>query len=172
MALIVETGGVIAGAESYASVADATAYWAARNEPSAWAAASEAEKEVALRLATEWLDMTFGARWRGVKTDVDSQALDWPRAGALDHEGWQWDSDEIPQALLRATLEAAARQASSELGADVAAASSSIAKETKKAGPVSKSIEYVGEKMSEAIYTRVERLVAELIVPAGTIVRA
>ena len=87
--------------------------------------------------------------------------------GASDPE-----KEEIPTELLRATIEAAAKQAASDLAADVDASAAGIAKESVKVGPVTESIEYVGGKMTEVVYTKIERLIAELIKPAGQIVRA
>jgi len=171
MSLTVETGSGVSGAESYASVADADAYWAARNEPAAWTAAETAEKEAALRIATEYLDARFGSRWRGVKADSDN-ALDWPRAGVHDENGYLLASDELPTALVRATIEAAGRQAASDLDGDVDADSRDIVEESLQAGKVKETIRFAGTKAADPYYTRIERLVARLIWPGGTIRRA
>jgi hypothetical protein len=172
MALVVEDGSIVAGAESYASEADADSYWALRGSPDAWTNASTAEKESALRMATEYLDARFGARWKGVKTNVTEQALDWPRVNATDHEGWLWDSTEIPEPLVRATIEAALLQVSSDLAPEIAASDRGVKAERVKAGPVVEEIEYLGEKETEAYHTKLERLVRELVLPAGTVRRA
>lgn len=72
-----------AGTDSYLNLAEADAYWAARGNPD-WAAAAVADKEKALREATQYLDGRFD--WVGDHPG-GGQALGWPRLGALDHEG-------------------------------------------------------------------------------------
>lgn len=75
MALIVEDGTVVSGAESYISVADADTYWAKRNN-STWASASTTEKEAALRHACKYLDQQYS--WIGSRIEA-FQPLNWPR---------------------------------------------------------------------------------------------
>ena len=69
MALLVENGQGLRGAESYASVAYADAYLTARNRSTenSWASGVTAGKEAALRAATEFLDLRWGSRLRGVR---------------------------------------------------------------------------------------------------------
>lgn len=89
MALIVEDGTGVAGAESYASAAETDAYWAAHPQDplaAAWAAADAAAKEGALRAASAYLDATYGQAYRGIRASWD-QGLDWPRTGGLDGDG-------------------------------------------------------------------------------------
>jgi glutamine synthetase type III len=64
----------------YASVADTDAYFQARGIDS-WAASSPSSiKEAALRNATEYLEIVYGASFAGNATD--EQALSWPRKNA------------------------------------------------------------------------------------------
>lgn len=172
MSLVVEDGSGLSTAESYASVAAATAYWAARTEPAAWAALStDGEKEVALRQATEYLDARFGARWKGYHANPLVQALDWPRSSVLDRDGYCVASDSLPTNLVRATIEAAARQASADLAPDIDADDVGIAKTSVRADTISESIEYTGTKAASDVFVKVERLLAPLVRPPGEIVR-
>lgn len=77
MALIVETGAVVAGAESYSSVVDATTYLNARGYGDAWDLVDD--KEAALRKATDYMIQKYRGGWLGTLVSV-TQPLDWPRS--------------------------------------------------------------------------------------------
>jgi len=86
MALIVEDGSKVAGAESYVSVVDASAYHTARGN-AAWAAlASDTVREQALRRATDYMKQAYRLVWKGFRVS-SSQALDWPRANVMIEDG-------------------------------------------------------------------------------------
>lgn len=80
MALVVETGTGVIGADSYASLAEADAFWAGRTSPDAvaWNAAAPADKEGALREATLYVDLSH---LQGYEPRVDGQGLAWPYDG-------------------------------------------------------------------------------------------
>lgn len=78
MALIVETGAIIAGAESYISVTDADTYFSNRGNTT-WAALTTTQKEQALRKATDHMMQVYRQRWKGTRMNF-AQTLDWPRA--------------------------------------------------------------------------------------------
>jgi hypothetical protein len=78
MALDTTVGG--ADAESYASVAEADAYHAARGNAS-WGTLAEGDKEIALRLATEYLEGAYALAWPAARAS-DTQRLSWPREDA------------------------------------------------------------------------------------------
>lgn len=63
MALVVETGLGVTGADSYAAVAEADQYWADRGGAADWGTATEQAKEAALRLASEYIDIHYLAAW-------------------------------------------------------------------------------------------------------------
>lgn len=75
MALIVEDGNGIAGADSYATEAQADLYHENRGN-TAWY--SVADKEAALRKATDYMVQNYRLAWKGYRVDPE-QALDWPR---------------------------------------------------------------------------------------------
>lgn len=104
MALTVEDGTVVAGAESYLSVADADTYWTEHGSPADWTGATTANKEAALRYATKWLDQNF--KWYSCIVDSD-QVLLWPRVEYKDTEGRSIGGNTIPQSLKDATAEMA-----------------------------------------------------------------
>lgn len=126
--LIVEDGTVVAGAESYISVADANTYHAARGNTN-WATISEAEAEQALRRATDYLVQVYRLKWDGVRFS-GAQALDWPRSFVRNKDQsfgnlypivgyFYYPSDYIPPELKNACAEMAFKAASGELAPDL-----------------------------------------------------
>lgn len=77
MALVIEDGTNIPGANSYATVAELTEYAAARKIT---LPTEDEDKEVLLVKAMDYLN-TLAMRWRGYPT-FDDQALAWPRTYA------------------------------------------------------------------------------------------
>jgi hypothetical protein len=100
MALDTTVGG--ATADSYASLAEANAYHAARKHNDEWTDAGEADKESALKWAARQLDANF--TFRGTRSTKD-QARAWPRSGAVDDDGFELESDEMPKLLKEAQAE-------------------------------------------------------------------
>lgn len=95
MALIIEDGTNVGGADAYASVADCSA-WAVLYYGAALSG-SNADKEAAIRRAVAYLD---GLRWKGARTHGRDQSLAWPRDGVTDCEGLSIASDEIPDEVI------------------------------------------------------------------------
>lgn len=116
MAITVETGAGLADAETYISVADADTYHAARGN-TAWAALSEADKEAALRRATDYMLQAYRARWNGARA-TSTQALDWPRYGVIA-DGYEVASTVVPVAVSRACAELALRASADDLSPDL-----------------------------------------------------
>lgn len=173
MALIVEDGSIISGAESYASVANTDAYNTSFVGDASWIDASEPEKERALRQATQYLDTIYFQQWRGERVQA-TQSLQWPRIGAVYNDGVAIPANSIPVPLLRATMELAIKAAGQEepLIVDVDAPSANIRREKVKAGPVEQDIEYVGGNTSQKRFTIVENLVLPLIHGANMVERS
>lgn len=94
MALVVENGTGLPTANTYISIADADTYHGDRGN-TAWADAIISAKEAALIKATQWLDGMYRKRWLGKRLTA-VQMLGWPRAGAVDHEGYELPSHEVP----------------------------------------------------------------------------
>lgn len=70
---------------------------------------------VALLVASEWLDGAFGYRWPGYKVgDRQQQTRDWPRSWVQDREGYPVDANTVPTEIENATYEAALRHLQDE----------------------------------------------------------
>ncbi len=108
MALVVAT-------DSYLSVADADTYWANRNN-STWSGATTAQKEKALREATQYIDGAYN--FIGALASY-TQALAWPRTGATitsgNFKGAYFTETEIPTQIKNACAELALEALSARL---------------------------------------------------------
>lgn len=105
MTLIVETGAVVANANTYAAKATVDAYHLARRN-SSWLPSSE-DAEAAILRAMDWLEsQPFKGQPCNIVGSSSGQPLQWPRFGVVLN-GYQWDSDEIPPQLVKALCEAA-----------------------------------------------------------------
>ena len=88
MTLIVEDGSIVAGAESYISVADAETFL---NNRGLTLTGAESDKEAALRKATDYMVQVYRMRWQGWKVD-QTQALDWPRNSVYVDQSINYDN--------------------------------------------------------------------------------
>jgi hypothetical protein len=72
MAVIIETGVGVRGANSYVPVSYVTAYLSARNraDENGWTASSSSAKEGAVIAATDYIDKRFGPRFKGLPSVV------------------------------------------------------------------------------------------------------
>jgi len=101
MTLIVETGSIVAGANSYVTDAEYTTYATSRgNTVGTTVEAREAE----LLNAMDYLE-SYRDKLKGAKVTRD-QPLQWPRYDVFI-DGYQTDSNEIPVELKRAQMELA-----------------------------------------------------------------
>lgn len=78
MALTVEDGTIVTGADSYCTLAYANAYHYARGNAVTWSDYNDVDLEHALRKATDYMLQKYGNRWMGYRKS-SSQSLDWPR---------------------------------------------------------------------------------------------
>ena len=153
MALIVETGSGAATSESYISVANADAYLAARGS-TLWATIQTAEKEQALRRATDYMRQAYNGRWKGLQPFI-AQALDWPRYGVIVN-GWYVPDRAVPVDVANACAEFAFRAAFGDLSPDVGA---QVTSET--VGPISVSYA-VGARQTMA-FKAIDNLLAKYL---------
>lgn len=109
MALIVENGTEVAGANTYASDAEFIAYAAARGKT---IASTATNREIQLIKAMDYIE-GHRAKFKGTKNN-QLQALQWPRYNVVI-DTYYLDSDEIPQELKEAQMEAAIFINSSEI---------------------------------------------------------
>ena len=96
--IVVETGAIITGANSYVSVADLTTYGTDRGIT---ISASNPED-----LIIEAMDYIESLEFIGLQYTED-QALSWPRSGAVKKKLWQYEVTEIPQDLIDGLCEVA-----------------------------------------------------------------
>lgn len=94
MPLVIETGSVVTGANSFVSVSDARAFASAR---ASTLPASDSAVEAALIGAKDYLE-TFRDRFQGAKVSPGVQPLQFPRKGVY-LEGWDVPENVIPQLL-------------------------------------------------------------------------
>ena len=102
MTLIIEDGSQVASSNSYVTDAEYVAYAAARGQT---IGSDATAREIELIKAMDYIE-GHRASFKGDKVAFD-QSLQWPRGGVwLD--GFQIDSDDIPQELKNAQMEAGA----------------------------------------------------------------
>lgn len=101
MALTVEDGTGVEGADSYNTVAEIRDYATARGLA---LPADDAGVEPLAVLATDWLE-TYREKYQGTKSEP-ANALQWPRAGVVV-DGLAVAADEIPVLLKKAHAQAA-----------------------------------------------------------------
>lgn len=162
MALIVEDGTGVPEAESYNSIAAISAYWLKRPHTGyavAWAAADSDTQEGAAREATDYLDATFGALYRGTRKGYVQGRL-YPRSGADDGTGYPLP--DLPPELVQATSELAGRAVSGLLSPD-ADLSGAIKSTSVKVGPITDSIEYVPGTKIEKKFGFLEGLLSPIL---------
>lgn len=151
MPLTPETGAIVAGANTYVTLAEQKAFIGSIPQPTA----TDAELERAIVLAARYLDGNYRARWKGVKESI-TQSMEWPRyvvAGVLP--------GTIPQRLKDAQCELALRALSGELSADT---TTGIKRE--KVDVL--ETEYFSGQSGKAAYPVVDQLLSDYLKPLGS----
>ena len=156
MSIVVENGTGLPTSNAYASVAEADAYFVDRGNTT-WEDAEADAKAQALVRATAALDGIYGGRWPGLRL-TQAQALDWPRGGAMDRDGYHLTA--VPAAVKAATFEAALI----ELGSSGSLSPSldrggSVIRE--KVGPI--ETEYAAGASAFAVHAAVNHALARVI---------
>ena len=162
MSLVVETGQIISGAESYVSAADATTYHTNRGN-TAWTG-TDAVKEAALRKAAAYLDGHYRNRWKGCRVQTLIQPLEWPRESVVVQGGYTFPSNSIPQRLKDAQCELALRALSGDLATDAA---SNVKRE--KIDVI--ETEYFAGTTNQVVYTAVEQLISDYLKNSNDLIR-
>lgn len=101
------------GTDSYCTLAEAETYMGTLTFKSAWTG-TDAAKEAVLKQAARLLDTL---RWKGVRTS-STQAMQWPREGVLDRDGYYVENDAYPTQIKNAQAELALRLISEDRTAD------------------------------------------------------
>lgn len=143
MALIVEDGSVVEGAESYVTVAEFKAYCDARGISYA-ALTPDTKIEQLARKAFDYMLQEFRGRWKGYRKDAN-QIGDWPRSfvylepfvhGAVGTYPFLVDEDTIPREIKSGQIELMIRAEDNDLMPDLERAETSVT-----VGPVSVQFE-------------------------------
>lgn len=175
MALIIETGAIVAGAESYIDAAGYVTYWTNRN---AIPAETTAAIEAALRKATAYIDGKYRLRWKGDRVDAINQPLEFPRIGVVLSNGGVFNglngeivngsiylqTTTIPAELKAAVCEAANRALSGELAEDM---SSNIKRE--KVDVL--ETEYFSGSPQGVKYQVIDQLVSRFVKSSSDVIR-
>lgn len=159
MSLTIETGAIIAGADSYVDVTDCDTYHAARGN-AAWTG-TDAVKEAALRKAVAYLDGHYRNRLKGVMVDPVNQLLAWPRYDVVI-DGINIASDTIPQKLKDAQCELALIALTADLAPNVSAG---IKREKVD---VLETEYFAGTPAGTTVYTAVNNLLSDLLKPLNS----
>lgn len=171
MSLIVEDGTGKTDSESYISVVDANTYHISHGCPDAWTRARDDTKEIALRVASQYIDAYYGPLWVGIRAN-STQALDWPRSGAATRDGYSIDSSVIPLALKQANCIAALKEVESagSLAPDIADTGSILSTDV-TVGSISEKIVYAGGKTGLKKFTLLSNILRGLVYPHGRVER-
>ena len=174
MALTVEDGTGLPGADSYVSLADADTYHTDHGDPSSWSGATTSKREEGLRIGTQYIDLRFSGRWKGTRVE-ELQALDWPRFGVLDRDDFVIDSNTVPGRLKDATSEAALRHIDGVILIPDVDTSSGIRRERVKVGSIEEDITYAGRGkiittagVSVVRIKKIDQLIQEFIHGSGS----
>ena len=155
MALIVETGEGLPNADSYISIEDADAYFASYPNDG-WDSAS-ADREFALRRATQELDLVYGGQFVGTPKTTD-QALAFPRVG----------DEEIPTRLKRATSELAALLLADEsFSATTVPDDEGVIERKSKVGELEETVKFGAAQSGNAALNKVRLMLGPLLYAAS-----
>lgn len=162
MSIIVEDGSNVTGAESYASVAQFDTYHTNRGNTLA-ATLLTAEKEQALRRATDFMEQRYRLAWKGYRK-YSTQSLSFPRELVYIEKQANIDtllSDIIvPNEVINACIELAFRGSAGDLLPDV---TDVIAEET--IGPI--TTKYDRRKPISPSYKAIDAMLAPYLKNGG-----
>jgi len=167
----VEDGTGLSTATSYLSTADTDQYNENYINDSTWSGAAAGAKQLALNQATLYIDTLYYGRWKGERTN-ETQALAWPRVGVVDADGYDYDSDEMPQKLLDATAELAIAAATDGVLLTNLSSPGTIKRKKVKADVVESEKEYVGGLSPQKLYSMALEQLRGLFIPSNRIFRA
>jgi hypothetical protein len=160
MSLIEEDGTGKATAESLCTVTFADTYHTARgNTP--WLTITTAQKEQALRRATEFMTQAYTSRWQGLRVYPTVQALDWPRQGVIV-DGVSALTTIVPEVIKRATAELALKAAAGALYEDL---TQGVTSET--VGAISVTYDKTSNRKTK--YTAVEAMLQPYLKSGGSV---
>lgn len=167
MAFVLEDGTGLVNANGYIDTTFANAYHTDRGNDG-WEG-DDTEKQAAIVQATDYIDTTF--EFRGLKkvarrgSNTTSQALEWPRKGALTIPENETVLDTtVPVQIQAACAELALAALTIDLLPD--ATSTSVMAESKGAGPLSKSTTF-RRAATLPFFHKARRILGPLLLPDG-----
>lgn len=165
MTIIVETGAIVTGANSYVTLAETRAYALARGVT---LSATDSVVEILLVKSMDYLEAQRN-RYQGVKM-LAAQPLQWPRSGVVV-DGYSVAYNEIPQILKNAQMQLAMDAVSYDLQPNRIPNSKGAVIEERIEGAVSRK--YAEPASINPRYLKAEQLLAPLYgVSGGFFVRA
>lgn len=167
--LIVEDGTGKVDAESYVDVDAADAYTASRLID-VWHASelTTLQKEAALRRSTDYIDLEYGLKLKGVKANP-LQALQFPRKEVYLPKSFEpYPDDIIPVAVSRACIELAVIALSGPLYS-IEDQTRVVIEESKGVGPLSKRFRYSEPESLQRLYKQVEQLMLPFVEHVGAL---
>ena len=176
MALVIEDGTGILGADSWLTIAEIETTLAllgytnwTGNDPATSNPWTDAKKEVAARLATIYLDKRYCAKWTGRKTyGRDRQNLQWPRARVWDSSGYLLDSNVVPTEVLESQAILADFALVEQLQPNIDPATGTVLKsDMSKVGPLQVKQEFSGSSGSRKIYQIVDDMLCTFKLSMG-----
>ncbi len=167
MAFVLEDGTGLVNANGYIDTTFADTYHADRSND-AWVG-NDGDKQAAIIQATDYIDATF--QFRGLKkvarrgSNSTSQALEWPRKGAITIPEQETVLDTtVPDQVQAACAELALAALTIELLPN--ATSTSIAAQSQGAGPLSKSTTFL-RAATLPFFHKARRILGPLLLPDG-----
>jgi hypothetical protein len=152
---VVEDGTGKSDANAFITIAEADQaidnYWSS----STWTAASDAEKQDAIRKATQYMCLSY--TWKGYRVH-ETQALQWPREWVWDDEGWYIEITEIPQKVKDACAYLALKVIEGATLLEDQENESEVKKTKFVVGPITEEIEYVRGEAPDTAYVIADNL--------------
>lgn len=169
MALTVEDGTGLAGADAFVSVADCESYFTLRGITnwSGLAASPDptAQKEQFIRLATSYLEQKYFEKWKGLQSTM-TQALAWPRVGVVV-DNVELADDALPVMLVRATCEVAKLIAAGTDLLPEAERGNRLRTLTQTVGPISERKAWANDAPSGTVYPIIDQYIKPLLKASG-----
>ena len=175
MALTVEDGTSVSGANSYISLADANTYMSTRtNGTHAWDSASDDDKEQALIEAMDFMENQYRDKMRGVQ-EYEGQLWAWPREYVYDLRGDEYTG--IPSRLKYAQVEFAAfylTEGTLYLNPSTDDTGQQVKRTREEVGPLKTETEFVSGGTIATAYSvpKAEQYIKDFIFDTDTLLRA
>ena len=162
MAFTVEDGTGLADANAYISVEDATLYHADRRND-AWDAVDDSDRQVAIILATDYIDLVF--RFRGQRRTT-TQALQWPRSLITTRDMLDLVPDDaVPAEVEKATAELALAALDTDLLPNSTSTSGQVIASSKGAGQLSISSTLQPLSRGGPVFRKAKQYLQDLLAP-------